>query len=358
MATIQTSNYPIYISSDISKDINSFLKKNSYSKLFILVDENSLKHCYPQLVTAIPAFEDAEIIEIESGEENKNIEVCTQLWAALSELYADRKSLLINIGGGVITDMGGFLASAYKRGIDFINIPTTLLAQVDASVGGKVGVDLNNIKNVIGFYNNPKAVFVEAVFLSTLDERQLKSGFAEIIKHALIADKKYWNKIKQVDFTDSQEVGTLIKSSIEIKNKIVEEDPFEKNIRKSLNFGHTVGHAIESFFLEKNDTAKSLLHGEAVAIGMICEAFISEQKNLLSKSELEEIAKLIKLIYKPVLILSNDFDSLIQLMQHDKKNEQHQINFTLLSAIGKCEINQTASNDQLIKALAYYSTLK
>jgi 3-dehydroquinate synthase len=354
MTKIKTTHYPIYISNNITKDIKQFLKKCDYSKLFILVDENSLKHCYPQLVTEIPAFEDAEIIEIESGEENKNIEICTQLWTALTELQADKQALLINLGGGVIGDMGGFIAAAYKRGIRFINIPTTLLSQVDASVGGKVGVDLNHLKNCVGFYANPQAVFIDTTFLQTLDTQHLLSGFAEIVKHALIADRNYWQLLQQTDINNSTHFDALVETSVLIKNSIVEADPFEKNIRKSLNFGHTIGHALETYFLEQQDSAKALLHGEAIAIGMICEAYISNKVMQLSDAELKEITTFIKSLYKPIKLNKQDFDNFINLMRNDKKNENGQINFSLLAAIGKCEINQTASADLIKEALNYY----
>jgi 3-dehydroquinate synthase len=250
MTKIKASDYSIFVSKNITKEINRFLKEkaNIYSKLFILVDENTLKYCYPQLVDCIPAFKHAEIIELESGEASKNIEVCSQIWATLSDFKADRQSIIINLGGGVIGDMGGFIASVFKRGIRFINIPTTLLSQVDASIGGKVGVDLNNFKNEIGLFCNPLAVFIDPTFLNTLDKRQLLSGFAEIIKHALIADADYLQKVKQTDSNDIENFQDLIETSIHIKNKIVQEDPFEKNNRKALNFGHTIGHAIETFF--------------------------------------------------------------------------------------------------------------
>ncbi|MES2590757.1 MAG: 3-dehydroquinate synthase [Bacteroidota bacterium] len=353
MAEIKSTNYSVFISKNITKDINQFLKtnKNSFSKLFILVDENTLKHCYPQLVATIPAFENAEIIEIESGEESKNIEVCAQLWATLSELGADRQSLLVNLGGGVIGDMGGFIASTFKRGISFINIPTTLLSQVDASIGGKVGVDLNHLKNEIGLFSNPLAVFIDSAFLNTLDRRQLLSGFAEMIKHALIADADYWKKIKKADSINFEKFDSLIETSIRIKNKVVQEDPFEKNSRKLLNFGHTIGHAIETYFLEQQ---KSLLHGEAIAVGMICEAYLSNQILKLPNETLNDITGLISNTYTPVGLDKKDIPTLIELMSHDKKNEKGKLNFSLLSDIGTCEINQTVSTDLVKEALDYY----
>lgn len=356
MTEIKTGNYSIFISKEITKEINRFLKvnKKKYSKLFILVDENTLTYCYPQLVDRIPDFKDAEIIEIESGEKSKNIEVCSQIWAAMGDCSADRQSLIVNLGGGVISDMGGFIASVFKRGIEFINIPTTLLSQVDASIGGKVGIDLNNLKNELGLFSNPQAVFIDPSFLHTLDKRQVLSGFAEIIKHALIADTSYWKKIKKTDLTDVENLDSLIETSINIKNKIVQDDPFEKNNRKSLNFGHTVGHAIETFFLEKNGP-ESLLHGEAIAIGMICEAYLSSRVLKLSTNSLKEITRFISSLYATVHIDNEDFNRLVALMGHDKKNEQNQINFSLISAIGKCEINKTAAPELILDSLKYYS---
>ncbi|MFY9308341.1 MAG: 3-dehydroquinate synthase [Bacteroidia bacterium] len=353
MAKIKTSDYTIAVSKDIASEINTFIetRRERFSRLFILVDENSLKCCYPQLVAEIPAFEDAEIIEIESGEENKNIEVCAQLWVTLDELGADRQALFVNLGGGVIGDMGGFVASTFKRGIAFINIPTTLLAQVDASVGGKVGIDLNHVKNLVGVFNNPKAVFVNPDFIATLDNRQLLSGFAEVIKHGLIADPGYWQKIKKTNTSSPESISKLIETSIRIKNKIVSEDPFEKSIRKALNFGHTVGHAIESHFLE---SGQPLLHGEAIAIGMVCEAWLSNKITGLPDESLREITTYISSLYPYHVIEKPAVEHITELMFHDKKNTNGKLNFSLLSEIGKCEINQTASIDLVKKALDYY----
>jgi 3-dehydroquinate synthase len=356
MREIKSADYSVFISREITKELNAFFRvnKNLYSKLFILVDENSFKNCYPQLVEHVEIFKDAELIEIESGEENKNIDVCVQIWSTLSEYGADRKSLFINLGGGVIGDMGGFIASTFKRGIDFINIPTTLLSQVDASVGGKLGIDLNHLKNEIGVFNNPKAVFVNSNFLSTLDKEQLLSGFAEIVKHALIADAEYWKKVSKVSLKNLEALDQLIETSVKIKNKIVIQDPQEYGIRKTLNFGHTIGHAIETCSLEEPDTA-SFLHGEAIAVGMICEAYLSHKVCGLPAGQLKEITDFLLEKYTSLTIDHMDQQHLIELMGHDKKNEKGAINFSLLSAIGTCEINKTASKDEIFAALAYYS---
>jgi 3-dehydroquinate synthase len=356
MGEIRSTDYSVFISREITKELNTFFQanKNLYSKLFILVDENSFKNCYPQLVEHVAIFKDAELIEIESGEENKNIDVCVQIWSTLSEYGADRKSLFINLGGGVIGDMGGFIASTFKRGIDFINIPTTLLSQVDASVGGKLGVDLNHLKNEIGVFNNPRAVFVNSNFLSTLDKQQLLSGFAEIVKHALIADAEYWKKVSKVNLKDLEALDKLIETSVKIKNRIVMQDPQEYGIRKTLNFGHTIGHAIETCSLEEADT-DSFLHGEAIAVGMICEAYLSYTLSGLPADQLKEITDFILEKYPSLTIDHMDQQHLIELMGHDKKNEKGSINFSLLSAIGTCEINKTASKDQIFASFAYYS---
>ncbi|MDF2436833.1 MAG: aroB [Bacteroidota bacterium] len=354
MTEIRSAGYSVFINKDIAAEINRFFESagSRYSKIFILVDENSMKHCYPQLVEKIEAFKDAELIEIESGEENKTLEVCAQIWKTLSEFGADRKSLFVNLGGGVICDMGGFIASTFKRGISFINIPTTLLSQVDASVGGKTGIDLDHLKNEIGVFSAPSAVFINPDFIHTLDKRQLLSGFAEVIKHGLIADVQYWDLIKQTDALYIDDAEKLIAASVRIKNKIILEDPNEANLRKILNFGHTIGHAIESFFLMNN---KTLLHGEAIAVGMICEAYISSKECGLSDVALSEITSYILDSYKAVPIKTTDHAKLIELMKHDKKNENDSIMFSLLSGIGKCEINCKVNNDVILESLKYYS---
>ncbi len=356
MREIASIDYSIFISREISNEINAFFErnKNRYSKIFILVDENTIRDCYPQLADSVPTFHDAELIEIESGEENKNIDVCLQLWSTLSDYGADRKSLLINLGGGVIGDMGGFIASTFKRGIDFINIPTTLLAQVDAAMGGKVGVDLHHLKNEIGLFSNPCAVFVNSDFLTTLNKRQVLSGFAELLKYAFIADEPYWQQLQQIDFSNLEMMDKLIEVSIRIKNRIVMSDPLEYGIRKSLNFGHTIGHAVETCSLEEA-RPESLLHGEAIAVGMVCEAYLSHKLCGLSAKELKLITDFILEKYPALYIDQMDNQHLIELMGHDKKNENGTINFSLLSAIGNCEINKTASETLIEEALYYYS---
>jgi 3-dehydroquinate synthase len=320
------------------------------SRIFILADENSLKCCYPLVLDRVKRMKEAEIIEIESGEENKNIDVCHNIWSALSSLGADRQSLLINLGGGVIGDMGGFAAATFKRGIAFIHIPTTLLAQVDASIGGKLGIDLGHLKNEIGLFCDPAGVFIYPGFLSTLDKRQQLSGFAEIVKHGLIADAGYWKKIRA--WTVEEPFANFVSRSIEIKNEIVKKDPQEKGPRKALNFGHTIGHAVESWSLEGGGA--QLLHGEAIAIGMVCESWLSAERCGLDKSLLNEITSFILHTFKTIQLEKFDDLRLIELMRHDKKNSGDKINFTLLSDIGKAEINRTCSVEEIKRSLRYY----
>lgn len=323
------------------------------AKLFILCDENTLQSCIPVLSGKVDPLRDAEIIEVVPGEESKSVEVCAQLWKVLGELGADRSSVLINLGGGVVTDLGGFVAGTFKRGIRFFNIPTSLLAQVDASVGGKVGIDLGNIKNEVGLFNNPDGVFIDPSFLTTLPRAQLLSGFAEMLKHALICSKEYWEELKQVSFFDLESIDPSILRSIEIKNEIVCSDPYEQGRRKVLNFGHTVGHAIESLSLEGD--MKSLLHGEAIAMGMVCEAFISQRYGSLTEAELQEVTKVIFELYPRIELDPMLHHRVIELMRHDKKNRNGRFRMALLSGIGDAVIDQEVSADRVIESLNFYS---
>ena len=354
MQVIQSDNYSVFLGDDIFPSINDFLKRPAYkqSKFYILVDENTLQNCLPALIANVELLKGAEIIEIESGEETKNIQSCIEIWQVLLELKADRKSLLINLGGGVISDLGGFVASTFKRGIDFINIPTTLLAQVDASVGGKTGIDMDHLKNQVGVFSNPKAVFINTGFLRTVSKRQILSGYAEIIKHGLIADKNFWKEIKKTELTGNDCWEKLIFSSIKIKTAIILQDPWDKDIRKALNFGHTIGHAIESYFLEEGE--HSLLHGEAIAIGMICESFLSYKKADLDHSELDDICRFILSKFQPLIINEIGFNRIIELMANDKKNENNAILFTLISETGKAVINKKCSIELIIESLKFY----
>ena len=329
MKEIKAIDYSIWI----GKNSFSKLDISNYSQVAILVDENTKRDCLSKL----PQIENALIIEIKSGEEYKNISTCSFIWEQLTINNFDRNALLINLGGGVIGDIGGFCAATYKRGLEFIHIPTTLLAMVDASVGGKLGIDFKGFKNQIGLFNNPKAVFISSEFLETLEESELKSGFAEVVKHALISDNSLWVKIKNTPFTDL-DWEDITDTSVQIKNKIVLADPFEKGERKKLNFGHTFGHAIESYYLEKRTP---ISHGEAVFMGMILEAEISD----LSETNKNEIKNYI--LSNFALPYTPNKTYLHKFLLNDKKNQNEKINFTLLNGIGNCSIDNLFSINEL-----------
>ena len=329
MKEIKAIDYSIWI----GKNSFSKLDISNYSQVAILVDENTKRDCLSKL----PQIENALIIEIKSGEEYKNISTCSFIWEQLTINNFDRNSLLINLGGGVIGDIGGFCATTYKRGLEFIHIPTTLLAMVDASVGGKLGIDFKGFKNQIGLFNNPKAVLISSEFLETLAESELKSGFAEVVKHALISDNSLWLKLKNTPFTDL-DWEDIIDTSVQIKNKIVLADPFEKGERKKLNFGHTFGHAIESYYLEKRTP---ISHGEAVFMGMILETKISN----LSETDKNEIKNYV--LSNFALPYTPKKSSLHKFLINDKKNQDGKINFTLLNGIGNCSLDNLFSLDEL-----------
>ena len=354
MHSIFTTDYAVYFNQEAYKALNDHLTKQTYSKTFVLVDENTREHCLPLFLENIRTTESIQIIEIISGEVHKNIETCLQVWNALSNQNADRKSLLINLGGGVVTDLGGFVASTFKRGIDFINIPTTLLAMVDASVGGKTGVDLGPLKNQIGVINQPQMVLVVTGFLKTLEERQLQSGFSEMLKHGLIQDADYWEALKSV--SDFSGLDELIYESVQIKNKVVLQDPTEQDLRKILNFGHTLGHAIESYFLE-SPAHEALLHGEAIAVGMVLEAYLSSVLMGLTKVQLDDISTTFTNRYGKVEFSKDDIHRIASLLKFDKKNSHGNINFVLLEAIGIPKIDIQIPDKLLHGSFAYYTNL-
>lgn len=353
MQSIKANRYSVIFNEEGYKELNKLISKSNYSTLFIIVDSITNEVCLPKLLPLIETESPIEIIEFEAGENNKNIDTCIQIWNVLTELGADRKSLIINLGGGVVSDLGGFIASTFKRGIDFINIPTTLLAMVDASIGGKTGIDLGSLKNQIGVINNPKLVVIDSEYLVTLPQIEMRSGLAEILKHGLIFDASYWKQFLDLSQLDFADFDSIIYDSIKIKNEIVMQDPNEKGIRKALNFGHTLGHAIESYFLD-NQTKNNLLHGEAIAIGMILESYISMIKKLISKEEYLEIKSTIKSIFELVNFDKSDIQSILDLLIHDKKNENGKIKFVLLDGIGKFTINQEVENEIITSSFEDY----
>ncbi len=336
------------IISPISESLKTFLGTKSYSKIVVLTDTNTKRFCYPVIKDALPKH---TLITVKHGEENKNLQTCELIWSAMTEAQLDRHALMINLGGGVIGDMGGFCAATYKRGIDFIQIPTTLLSQVDASVGGKLGIDFQGFKNHLGVFTLPNAVLIDPVFLETLSEREKRSGFAEILKHCLIQDGEKWQEIRRKDLAD-QDLPDLIAHSVEIKKKVVEQDPTEKGLRKILNFGHTLGHAIETFFLPQGK--KRLFHGEAIATGMVCESYIAYERGLIDERTREQIEEFIFSIYGKVDIAEADFDTIIGLTLQDKKNKGKEVRFSLINSAGSCLYDIVVSKNEMKKALAYY----
>ncbi|MCL7754944.1 3-dehydroquinate synthase [Polaribacter sp. Z022] len=351
MNTIQAVTYPVHFQSKAYQELSNLIETNNYSTLFILVDENTFEHCYPKFIQNLDTKKRIEVIEIESGEINKNLETCIGVWNAITELGGDRKSLLITLGGGVITDLGGFVASCFKRGISFVNIPTTLLSMVDASVGGKTGVDLGVLKNQIGLFANPEMVLVDTDYLTTVTEREIKSGTAEIIKYGITYDIKLFNEIKN---NKNLNINDLIFRSIEIKNEVVLQDPKEQSLRKILNFGHTLGHAIESFYLESEDK-ENLTHGEAIAIGMVCESYMSDKLLGFPSEKVTQVKDVVLSIYDKTNLLKEDFSAIMELLKHDKKNVNGQVNFVLLNDFENYKIDCKVPEELIIESMEFYN---
>lgn len=335
----------------------SFTSLNDYifdlkpGKILILVDENTHQYCLPTLLGNMETDVPFEIIEIEAGEELKNIETAVQLWEILSEFETDRKSLLINLGGGVITDLGGFVASTYKRGIEFINIPTTLLGMCDASIGGKTGINHQFLKNIVGTFAQPEKIFVFPPFLKTLPFEELRSGFAEMLKHGLIADAKHWHDLISIEKLTPITISPYITRSMQIKETVVEKDFKEENIRKSLNFGHTIGHAVESLFLKSGTIVP---HGECVALGMICETKLSSYEGLIDENTSNFIIQHLRRFYPELNISAFSNSEILSLMRNDKKNTAGEIKFSLLDSIGHSVFDYKCNAENINKCLNFY----
>ncbi|WP_373497475.1 3-dehydroquinate synthase [Aquiflexum sp.] len=341
----------IIFSNSIAGDLKSYLANQSFSKLGVITDSNTEKHCFPVIRDHLPV--DSSQFSFPSGESNKNLETCSAIWKWMTDEAFDRKALIINLGGGVTGDMGGFCAATYKRGIRFINLPTTLLSQVDASVGGKLGVDFNGFKNHIGVFAEPEAVMISEVFLKTLPDEELRSGYAEVIKHGLIQNANYFGCLKTEGW-EKQNWREIIEKSVSIKKDVVQKDPKESGLRKILNFGHTIGHAFESYYL---DSERHLLHGEAIAIGMICESYLSVKKSGLSKSEMELINNMLLNVFEKFDFPVEDIPAIVVLCSQDKKNEGKTVNFSLLTQIGKCEYNFNATIEEIEESVHFYKNL-
>lgn len=342
----------IIISQCIERDIIDVLRGCNSDKLFIIVDETTKDLCLP-VIQDFKCLEGASLIAIKPTDASKNLETLADVWKRLGDGGATRHSCIINLGGGMVTDLGGFAASTFKRGVAFINIPTTLLAMVDASVGGKTGINFNGLKNEIGVFNDSEAVIINTGFLKTLDSDNIRSGYAEMLKHGLISDEAMWARLLTFDIRQP-DLGVLqgmVAESIGVKERIVSEDPHETGIRKALNLGHTVGHAFESFALRRG---KPILHGYAVAFGLVCELYLSCIKTNFPTEKMRQTVNYIKDNYGAFVFTCKDYDALLELMKHDKKNTAGTINFTLLGGIGDIRINQTATKGEMFEAFDFF----
>jgi 3-dehydroquinate synthase len=355
MKPILSTNYSVFFKEDAYQELNNYLTDNKTSTVFVLMDENTGELCLPILRKKISNNVSIKVIEIKAGEVHKNINTCVEVWKSLTNFEADRNSILINLGGGMVSDLGGFVASTYKRGIRFINIPTTLLSMVDASVGSKTGVDLDNLKNLVGLFSDPEMVLIDTSYLITLKDREMRSGIAEVIKYGLTFDNDLLIKVKEDKWQINNDLNDIIYQSILLKNNVVLKDFKEKDLRKVLNFGHTVGHAIESYFLNQR-SFPSLTHGEAIAIGMVIEAFISHKKYNFPIDELESLKSYIHKTFGKIIIPSENYDDILELMRHDKKNSNGNINYILLKNVADFIIDGRAPLSLVIDGITYYNS--
>jgi 3-dehydroquinate synthase len=353
MDSIATKEYTIHFDENKYAALNQFIKSLNPSKIIILTDTNTHKYCQDYFVSQLKLDFVLDYKSFPSGEEYKNIDTCKEIWKFFSEITLDRKSLIINLGGGVVTDLGGFVASTYLRGLPYINIPTTLLSMVDASIGGKIGVDLDLLKNQIGLMVNPKMVLIDIHYLKTLPLNEFNSGVAEVLKHGLIYSQDYWSLVSKNKIKNDSALEEIIYKSILIKKEIVEKDPNEQSLRKTLNFGHTLGHAIESYsHLNKN--FKSLLHGEAVAIGIVLACHISHITLGFPKEKLDQMVKLYFLYFKKIAFDQTAIDEIIDLLKYDKKNTSGQVNFVLLEEVGNYKMDNNVSKNLIYNAFDFY----
>lgn len=341
----------VMISEELETVLAQAIAGCRHDRLFVLADNITERLCLP-IVEKFDCMRGAQKIVIGATDTNKSLESISHVWAELGRLGATRHSLMLNIGGGMVTDLGGFAASTFKRGIAYINVPTTLLAMVDASVGGKTGINFNGLKNEIGVFNNAGCVILDTTFLKTMDAENIRSGYAEMLKHGLISNERMWAELIgfSLECPDLILLGRMVGKSVAVKERIVAEDPTEKGIRKALNLGHTIGHAFESFALRHSP----ILHGYAVAYGLICELYLSAVKTGFPADKLRQTAGFINKHYGKLPISCNDYPSLLELMTHDKKNIGDAINFTLLGSIGDIRINQTATKEEIMEALDFY----
>lgn len=340
----------VYLNGDGLSDFNQFFReqKHRWSAIFILVDSNTHQHCLVPFIEGVEELDNIEILEVEPGEGAKDIEIASNLWLSLAELNADRRALIINLGGGVVCDLGGWVAANYKRGIDFIHVPTSLLAMVDASIGGKTGIDLGGIKNLVGSFSSSVAVVSDSSFLNTLAQREWDSGYAEMIKHALIADKELWEELQRILPHEHEKIKKHIPRAIQIKTEIVSKDFKESGLRKALNYGHTIGHAIEAISLDRGE---ALSHGHAIAIGMMLANILATKKGLLSKSDSDEINAYLKSIYSVPKWLKEVKSELELKLANDKKNAQNRILMVLLKDLASVEIDVEVTKKEIAESI-------
>ncbi|MBQ8463069.1 MAG: 3-dehydroquinate synthase [Prevotella sp.] len=341
----------VILSHQLEQVLSEAIGECTADRIFVLTDETTRQLCWP-VVSGFRCLEGVQDITIPAGDTNKTLDSISHVWSSLQRLGATRHSLLINLGGGMVTDLGGFAASTFKRGIAYINIPTTLLSMVDASVGGKTGINFGGLKNEIGVFNNARCVILDTIFLRTLDHANILSGYAEMLKHGLISTESHWAELLSfsIDHPDLALLGQMLSKSVAVKERIVEEDPTEKGIRKALNLGHTVGHAFESLALQRTP----ILHGYAVAYGLVCELYLSVAKTGFPVEKMRQTVRFIHENYGRMPITCDDYPALLELMTHDKKNVGRDINFTLLGSIGDIRINQTATRQEIEEALDFY----
>lgn len=341
----------VIISKHLEGELATAISECEHDKLFVLTDEVTREKCLP-VIKDFFCMRGAQVITIGATDTHKDLEALAHVWKSLGDGGGSRHSCMINLGGGMITDLGGFAASTFKRGLNFINIPTTLLAMVDASVGGKTGINFNGLKNEIGAFNDSKYVILDTTFLKTLDAENICSGYAEMLKHGLISNEQMWSELVSFDLQqpDLKELQRMVADSVQVKERVVEEDPYEKGIRKALNLGHTFGHAFESWALKR----KPILHGYAVAFGLIPELYLSVAKTGFPTEKMRQTVAFIKENYGTLPITCDDYAELIELMTHDKKNQNGIINFTMLGGIGDIRINQTATTEEIKEALDFF----
>ena len=342
----------VVISGNLERDLVNAISECEHDRIFVLTDETTQQLCWLKIKN-FKALKNSTPIIIKATDTHKNLDTLSQVWQALSNGGATRHSLMINLGGGMVTDLGGFAASTFKRGIDFINIPTTLLAMVDASVGGKTGINFGGLKNEIGVFSDSRVVIINTQFLDTLDHDNICSGYAEMLKHGLISDERTWAELVTFDLDnpDLNQLQRMVAESIKVKERIVETDPHEHGIRKALNLGHTMGHAFESFAMRRGTP---ILHGYAVAYGLVSELYMSARKTAFPTDRMHQTVRFIRENYGTLNITCDDYPTLIELMQHDKKNTSGIINFTLLGNVGDIRINQTANEEEIKEALDFF----